>query len=197
MNTLKKLEKRLLKNKNDSGSHVLGQLVRALCIEDDFKLDEIYSLDYEDFELALSIIKDWRLDRYTKTKERLKEMVCSGSPMRRFSRVPFSADIQLHLAHAVHTGHLLDIAIKGALVKVPQTVAADQGVACQLVLPLGADGEQIVMEGVVAHREGPRIGIECRHIDVDSLTNLRRLMDFNRGDPALLERELSHLFKVR
>ena len=115
--------------------------------------------------------------------------------MRRFSRVPFDADIRLHLAHAVQTGRLLDIAIKGALVEVPQAVSADRGVACRLVLPLGADGEQIVMEGAVVHREGARIGIECRHIDVDSLTSLRRLMDFNLGDPALLERELSHLFE--
>jgi len=79
MNTLKKLEKRLLKNKNDSGSRVFGRLVRALCVEEDFKLTEIYNLDYEDFELALSIIKDWRLDRYTKTKERLREMVGSAN----------------------------------------------------------------------------------------------------------------------
>lgn len=118
-----------------------------------------------------------------------------STDMRRFSRVPFDADVRLHLAHAVHTGRLLDIAIKGALVEVPQAVSADRGVACRLVLPLGADGEQIVMEGAVVHREGARIGIECRHIDLDSLTSLRRLMDFNLGDPALLERELSHLFE--
>ncbi|MCL4470316.1 MAG: hypothetical protein ACYC05_04005 [Sulfuricella sp.] len=79
MNTLKKLEKRLLKSKNDSGSQVFGRLVRALCVDDDFNLAEIYDLDYEDFELALGIIKDWRLDRYTKTKERLREMVGSAN----------------------------------------------------------------------------------------------------------------------
>ena len=114
--------------------------------------------------------------------------------LRRFSRIPFDADTQLHLAPAVHTARLLDIALKGALVETPQPIAVELGEACRLVLPLSEDGEQIVMEGAVIHQEGQHIGIECRHIDVDSLTNLRRLVELNLGDEALLERELSTLF---
>jgi len=117
------------------------------------------------------------------------------SNLRQFSRIPFLADIQLHLAAGVQTGRLLDIALKGALVETAQPVAADLGAACRLVLPLGEGGEQIVMEGVVVHREGLHVGIECRHIDVDSLTRLRRLVELNLGDTVLLERELSHLFR--
>lgn len=117
------------------------------------------------------------------------------SNLRQFSRIPFLADIQLHLAAGVQTGRLLDIALKGALVETAQPVAADLGAACRLVLPLGEGGEQIVMEGVVVHREGLHVGIECRDIDVDSLTRLRRLVELNLGDTVLLERELSHLFR--
>ena len=117
------------------------------------------------------------------------------SKLRQFSRIPFLADVQLHLAAGVQTGRLLDIALKGALVETPQPVAIDQGETCRLVLPLGEGGEQIVMEGVVVHREDRHLGIECRHIDVDSLTRLRRLVELNLGDADLLERELSHLFR--
>lgn len=117
------------------------------------------------------------------------------SNLRHFSRIPFLADIQLHLAAGVQTGRLLDIALKGALVETPQPVAVDLGAACRLVLPLGEGGEQIAMEGVVVHREDRHVGIECRHIDVDSLTRLRRLVELNLGDTDLLERELSHLFR--
>lgn len=76
MRILKKLEKRLLvKRKDDPAHQVLMRLVKSLCQNEDFRLSEIYELGYDDFELALNLMKDWRLDRYTKTKERLKEMV--------------------------------------------------------------------------------------------------------------------------
>ncbi|MGE5028001.1 MAG: hypothetical protein ACM3JK_05970 [Betaproteobacteria bacterium] len=75
MNTLKKIEKRLLKNPDESASHVFKDLIRALYQKENFDLATIYDLDYEDFELVLAVLKDWRLDRFTKTKERLKALV--------------------------------------------------------------------------------------------------------------------------
>ncbi|MDD5240109.1 MAG: hypothetical protein PHG47_00145 [Sulfuricella sp.] len=75
MNTLKKIEKRLLKNPDEHASQVFKDLTRALYLGESFNLKAIYDLDYEDFELALAVLKDWRLDRFTKTKERLKELV--------------------------------------------------------------------------------------------------------------------------
>jgi len=113
---------------------------------------------------------------------------------RRFSRISFHAEVQLLLGQDTHPAHLLDIALKGALVKLLQPVAALQGKTCQLNLDLGRDGDMIVMEGVVVHQADLNIGIECRHIDVDSLTSLRRLVELNLGDETLLDRDLSHLF---
>ena len=75
MNILKRLEKRLLKNPQDPTCQVFQRLIKALCNEGDFKLAEIYELEYDDFELSLEIIKHWRLDRYTNTKERLRELI--------------------------------------------------------------------------------------------------------------------------
>ncbi|MDD5330936.1 MAG: hypothetical protein PHX38_13115 [Sulfuricella sp.] len=78
MNTLKKVEKRLLKTPDETASQVFKDLIKALYQKDPFNLARIYELDYEDFELALAVLKDWRLDRFTKTKERLKELVEVG-----------------------------------------------------------------------------------------------------------------------
>lgn len=75
MNTLKKVEKRLLKMPDEPASQVFKDLIKALYQKEPFNLAAIYELDYEDFELALTVLKDWRLDRFTKTKERLKELV--------------------------------------------------------------------------------------------------------------------------
>jgi len=45
----------------------------------------------------------------------------------------------------------------------------------------------------VAHVEGGRVGLRRTHIDIESVTHLRRLVELNLGDPALLERELHEL----
>lgn len=75
MNTLKKIEKRLLKSPDEPASQVFKDLIRALYQKENFDLAAIYDLDYEDFELVLAVLKDWRLDRFTKTKERLKALI--------------------------------------------------------------------------------------------------------------------------
>lgn len=75
MNTLKQLEKHLLNAKNHKDSEVFWKLARALCLQEEFKLAELYELSYDDFQLALDVMKSWRLDRYTKTKERVRELV--------------------------------------------------------------------------------------------------------------------------
>lgn len=117
---------------------------------------------------------------------------------RHFLRIPFHADVQLHfhLANEVRTVSLLDISLKGALVQAKETIDKSfQGKICSMTLVLGQDGESITMEGKVAHQEGQRIGIECKHIDVDSMTNLRRLVELNMGDEKQLETELEEMLK--
>ncbi|ARU31263.1 hypothetical protein CAP31_05905 [Sulfuriferula sp. AH1] len=74
MNALKQLEKHLQQSHAESVNPVFKHLITALCLKKDFDLAALYELDYEEFELSLNILKAWRLDRYTKTKERLREI---------------------------------------------------------------------------------------------------------------------------
>lgn len=75
MNVLKQLEQLLLKKPEEPEVQLLGSFVRALCMEQDFKLSNLYELSYDNFDLALKVMKNWRTSRYTKTRERIKEMV--------------------------------------------------------------------------------------------------------------------------
>lgn len=75
MNILKKLEKRLSSKPDDPDNAVFRSLVEALCLKEPLGMAELFELPFEDFELAVAIMKAWRLDRYTKTKERLRELV--------------------------------------------------------------------------------------------------------------------------
>ena len=74
MNNLKKIEKRILKNPDEPATQVFRELVKALDLKADFNLATIYDLNYDDFQLVLDVLKDWRLDRYTKTRKRLKAL---------------------------------------------------------------------------------------------------------------------------
>lgn len=75
MNTLKKLEKRLIGKPDSEGNNFFRHLVEALCLKEKLDLAALYELSYDDFKLAMAIMQDWRLDQYTKTKTRLRELV--------------------------------------------------------------------------------------------------------------------------
>lgn len=76
MNILKRLEQRLIERPEDPDNAIFKDLVQALCLREKLDLAVLYDLPYEDFGLAIEIMKRWRLDRYTKTKDRLRELVC-------------------------------------------------------------------------------------------------------------------------
>lgn len=82
MNTLKQLEKHLINAKSAHDAEVFWRLARALCLHEEFRLADLYELSYDDFQLALEVLQSWRLDRYTKTKERLKELVETHPPQK-------------------------------------------------------------------------------------------------------------------
>lgn len=78
MNMLKQLEKRLAGEPNSPDNATFKGLIKALCLQEAFDIAVLYELTYQDFELAMSVMKNWRLDRYTKTKNRLTEL--AGMP---------------------------------------------------------------------------------------------------------------------
>lgn len=114
--------------------------------------------------------------------------------LRHFSRIPFAAGASLAVAGKEVNVHLVDIALKGALVQTELAHSLALHAPCTLSLPLADDGEGVVMDGHIAHLNGDHIGIAWQNIDITSLTHLRRLLELNLGDADLLDRELTHLF---
>lgn len=112
---------------------------------------------------------------------------------RHYSRIHFDTEARLYYPGGEHAAQVLDISLKGALLETRPPLPIRQGDAVRLILPLDALGTQIVMEAVIAHVEGEQLGLRCTTIDLDSITHLRRLVELNLGDAALLEREWHHL----
>ena len=110
---------------------------------------------------------------------------------RLFTRIPFEAAVVLNTFPGKHACQLVDISLKGALVERHLPWQARIGDPCNLFLKLAGGDNAILMAGEVAHVEAGRLGIRCTEIDLESITNLRRLVELNLGDEALLGRELS------
>lgn len=95
-----------------------------------------------------------------------------------------------------------DLSLKGALLTCPTLEgvlsSAKRGEACLLRLVLSGTGDAVVsMDGDIAHVEQIsgqlHIGMQCREIDLDSITHLRRLVELNLGDASALDREMAAL----
>jgi hypothetical protein len=112
---------------------------------------------------------------------------------RRLSRVTFHHGARLSIAGTEYACEVLDLSLKGALLRPGSTAAFAPGTPCELELVLDDGEHQVRMEGLVAHCERTLIGLACRSIDLDSVTVLRRLIELNLGDAALLERDLHAL----
>lgn len=109
---------------------------------------------------------------------------------RRFTRIRFASMARID---GEIPALLIDISLKGVLLARPEHWSGAIGQAIAVEVFLDADAAVIRLEGCVAHLEDTRIGVLCQHIDMDSITHLRRLIELNAGDPELLQRELAQL----
>ena len=112
---------------------------------------------------------------------------------RHFTRIPFDAEANIECGNRQWRSQLLDISLRGALLNRPADWQGQLGDRCRLALHLADSAVEIDMDAEVAHLEDDHIGFHCLHIDLDSVTHLRRLVELNLGDQALLERELAEL----
>jgi hypothetical protein len=81
MRAIKEARHLIEKSPNDDAAKILARLVLALEAEASFAITEIYKLDMDQFQLALKILQEWRLDRYYAGKARLFETALQASQL--------------------------------------------------------------------------------------------------------------------
>ena len=74
MNEIKKARKLIEANPQSDAAKTLSGLVRALESEENFDLSDLYKLNYDNFNLAINVLKEWRLDRYFSGKAKLHDL---------------------------------------------------------------------------------------------------------------------------
>lgn len=78
MNAIKAIRKHLERNPEAPSSKALARLVAALAEEKTYPLAELYAMDYDAFEMALELLRDWRLDRYYAARLKLFDFVLNA-----------------------------------------------------------------------------------------------------------------------
>jgi hypothetical protein len=111
---------------------------------------------------------------------------------RHFQRIFYSAEAILIDGERTMSCTIVDISMKGCLLDFGKPWSGDRQSSYNLQLDLSED-VQILMQLKFAHGRGTQAGFVCDYIDLNSITNLRRMVELNLGDSALLERDLNAL----
>jgi len=110
---------------------------------------------------------------------------------RHFHRIFYNADATLSndSDSQAQSCKLIDISLKGCLLKFESPWSAPLENIYTLTLQL-SDEVNINMQVSVSHVIADEVGFKCEHIDIDSISQLRRLVELNLGDSDILERDL-------
>ncbi|WP_026287467.1 PilZ domain-containing protein [Thioalkalivibrio sp. ALJ24] len=109
---------------------------------------------------------------------------------RRFQRIPLEFPGRLELDGRACPVRVLDISLRGVLVECEGLEPLAPGTPGQVDIPL-SDEAGIAFEGTVRWQQGERLGLEIAAMPLESAGHLRRLVELNLGDEALLEREFA------
>lgn len=114
---------------------------------------------------------------------------------RNFNRVVFSTQAELSTAINTWTTEILDLSLKGALLSTPVDFNHESDAAFTLNFKLEGLDRSITMQGQIRHADEHFLGFQCDSIDIDSVTELRRLIELNLSDETLLQLDLEALIK--
>lgn len=112
---------------------------------------------------------------------------------RQFNRVIYSAHALLKQADHQWQTDVLDLSLKGALIAYPDEFEADLEKSFELEINMEGAGRHILLEGVIVHNANHCLGFHAEYLDIESMTELRRIVELNLGDEALLQRDLRAL----
>ncbi|MDO8404902.1 MAG: PilZ domain-containing protein [Pseudomonas sp.] len=114
---------------------------------------------------------------------------------RRFKRIAFDARTELSQGEFTWPVKLIDLSLKGLLIEKPEPWLGNPDWHFLVDIHLNEDVE-IKMDVMLTHDDHGQLGFVCKHISLESIERLRRLIEFNVGDPKELERELGALIEV-
>ena len=112
---------------------------------------------------------------------------------RNFSRVKFQAHTKIEIEGHPYGSELLDISMKGALIKSADTLPLSLKEDALIKIFLPSSSVSMNFSARLVHLEGIHYGFKFTSYDASSMTHLRRLLEFNLDDQEQVIKELFFL----
>jgi len=110
---------------------------------------------------------------------------------RYFSRINFTVTAKLKFAGLLYDAELLDLSLKGALVQTKEEVPMKKGDTAELKFDLNGPDISMSFNAELVHTHKNNLGFKFNSLDIVTMTHLRRLLELNTGNSALITDELS------
>ena len=108
---------------------------------------------------------------------------------RRFTRIVFAVPAECILAGKIFpVKQLTNLSVGGCQIEINANVAVDD--ECEIIIPLGGEGQRVNVKGRVARIAEDHIGIKFISIDPESLGHLQNIIKYNSSDAETIEVEL-------
>lgn len=113
---------------------------------------------------------------------------------RRYTRISLHVQAAF-MAQGRHWAcQVIDLSLNGALVSRPRGWAGELAERCTLTFQPD-DGPAIQMAAILRHQDADFLGWQCTGIDLESMQELRRLIELNLGEPSFLRRDLAAMMR--
>jgi len=113
---------------------------------------------------------------------------------RRFSRVIYQAPAEIKQGNLTLSADLRDLSLHGLLLSSPAgSEKLDQQQPMDVHFTLPGSDVVISLEAEIVELTSAFIRTSIQHIDIDSISHLKRLVELNVGDETLLHREIEQL----
>ena len=111
---------------------------------------------------------------------------------RRFTRIPLNKNVTLYSGMEALNAQILDISLKGVLLKCPENHQPRAGGLYRLCIPIEGS-PAIIMNIEVVHTNEKVFGAEWTQIDMDSFASLKRTIELNIKENENLRKDIKTL----
>ncbi|OCH53188.1 PilZ domain-containing protein [Vibrio cyclitrophicus] len=112
---------------------------------------------------------------------------------RQFSRVVYQVPTELSQGPVNVSGSVQDLSLHGLLIQCDDFQQLSHDIPVQVSFTLANSDLNIQLEATIVSTINTSMRLRIEHLDIDSISHLKRLIELNVGDDELLYREIEHL----
>ncbi len=112
---------------------------------------------------------------------------------RKFSRVIYQVPTEISQGQVNVSGSVQDLSLHGLLIQCDKLQQLRTDIPVQVSFKLENSDINIQLEATIVSTINTSMRLRIEHLDIDSISHLKRLVELNVGDDELLYREIEHL----